>query len=72
MFSYHKADNLPNQVGTDIKGEHQRLRIANKWLVQQVHKSTATLLAFPQYSDLLHDQDGEDESEHGHVLINRK
>ena len=54
----------------DIKGEHQRLRIANKWLVQHVHKSTATLLAVPRYSDLLDDQDDEDKSKHGCVLIN--
>ena len=72
MFSYQKADDLLNQVGVDIKGEHQRLRIAKKWLVWQVHKSTATLLAVPQYSDLLNDQDDKDESKHGHVLINSK
>jgi hypothetical protein len=34
------------------------------------HKSTATLLTIPQYSDLLDDQDDEDESERGRVLIN--
>jgi hypothetical protein len=63
---------LLNKVGADIKGEHQRLGIAKKWLARQVHKSTVTLLAVPWYSDLLDDQDDEDESEHGRVLINSK
>jgi hypothetical protein len=63
---------LPNKVGADIKGEHQRLGIAKKRLARQVHKSTVTLLAVPRYSDLLNDQDDEDESERGRVLINSK
>ena len=40
----------------------------NAWAgenARQVHKSTDTLLAVPQYSDLLDDQDHEDESERG-------
>jgi hypothetical protein len=32
----------------------------------------ATLLAVPQYLDLLDDQDGEDESLHGRILINMR
>ena len=59
-----------HKVGADIKGEHQRLGIAKKRLARQVHKSTATLLTVPRYSDLLDDQDDEDESERGRVLIN--
>jgi hypothetical protein len=34
-----------------------------------VHKSTDTLLAVPCYSDLLGDQDDEDETERGQSLV---
>ena len=60
------------QVGSDIKAEHHPLGIAKKQLTQKVHKSTATLLAVPWYLDLLDDQDGEDESKHGKILINMR
>ena len=60
------------QVGSDIKAEHHALGIAKKQLMWKVHKSTATLLAVPQYSDLLDDQDGKDESEHGRIFINTR
>ena len=42
------------------------------WGKWQVHKSTDTLLAAPQYSDLLDDQDHEDESERGRLLVSSK
>ena len=42
-----------------MKTQHKRL----------VHKSTETLLAVPQYSDLLEDQYHEDESERDHALV---
>ncbi|KIM89547.1 hypothetical protein PILCRDRAFT_812394 [Piloderma croceum F 1598] len=35
----------------------------------QFHKSTDTLLVVPRYSDLLDDQDDEDESERGRLLV---
>ena len=34
-----------------------------------VHRSTETLLSVPQYSDLLGDQDNEDETERGQLLM---
>jgi len=41
--THHKADNLLNKVGMDIKGEHQRLGIAKKKARMkgpQVHRNT--------------------------------
>lgn len=41
-------------------------------LARSVHQSTSTLLAVPQYADLLEDQDDEDEGERGRMLINSR
>lgn len=60
------------QIGADIKAEHQSLGIAKNKAPRKVHKSTAALLAVPRYSDLLGDQDDEDEDERGRMLISSK
>jgi hypothetical protein len=39
---------------------------------RKVHKSTATLLAIPWYSDLLDDQNDEDNDEHGRLLVSSR
>jgi chromosome condensin MukBEF MukE localization factor len=53
------------QIGSDIKAEHQSLGLAKSRGKLKVHTSTNTLLAVPRYSDLLDDQDHEDEAERG-------
>ena len=45
------------------------LRLLKTQGIWQVHKSTDTLLAVPQYSDLLNNQDDENESECGQLLV---
>ena len=57
------------KVGADIKSEHQSLGLLKKRGKWTVHKSTATLLDVPRYSDLLEDQNNEDEGECGRLLI---
>jgi len=52
--------------------EHQTLGLAKTRGKRQVHKSTDTLLAVPRYSNLLDDQDHEDESERGRLLVSSK
>ena len=57
------------QIGSDIKAEHQSLGLAKSRGKLKVHTSTNTLLAVPRYSDLLDDQDHEDEAERGRMLV---
>jgi len=57
------------KVGADIKSEHQSLGLLRKRGKRTVHKSTGTLLDVPRYSDLLEDQNNEDENERGRLLI---
>lgn len=60
------------KIGADIKAEHQTLGAAKRRLARKVHKSTSTLLAVPRYADLLVDQDDEDDSERGRMLVNSR
>ena len=57
------------QVGSDIKAEQQSIGLTKDRGKRKVHKSVETLLAVPCYSDLLDDQDDEDESERGRLLV---
>ncbi|KIM71269.1 hypothetical protein PILCRDRAFT_93951, partial [Piloderma croceum F 1598] len=61
-----------NQISSNIKLEHQTLRLTKMQGKRQVHKSTDTLLAVPRYSDLLDDQDHENESERGQLLVSSR
>ncbi|KAF7970199.1 hypothetical protein HWV62_24784 [Athelia sp. TMB] len=58
------------KIGADIKSEHQALGLAKQRGKRKVHNSTTTLLAVPRYCDLLGDQDEEDETERGRMLVN--
>ncbi|KZP27364.1 hypothetical protein FIBSPDRAFT_948639 [Athelia psychrophila] len=58
------------KVGADIKAEHQMLGLAKTRGKRKVHASTAILLAVPRYSDLLADQEDEDDTERGRLLVN--
>ena len=54
----------------DIKQDHYDEGLAKNHGKHANHKSTHTLLEVPQYSDLLDDQDNEDETERGRLLVN--
>lgn len=54
----------------DIKQDHYNEGLAKKRGKRANHKSTCTLLEVPWYSDLLDDQDNEDETRQGRLLIN--
>lgn len=58
------------QVGADIKQDHYNEGLAKNCGKHANHKSTCTLLEVPRYSDLLDDQDDEDETEQGRLLVN--
>ncbi|KZP23372.1 hypothetical protein FIBSPDRAFT_737740 [Athelia psychrophila] len=58
------------KIGADIKAKHQALGLAKTRGKRKVHESTATLLAVPRYCDLLADQEDEDETERGRLLVN--
>ena len=57
------------QVGSDIKAGQQSIGIMKDREKWKVHKSVETLLVVPHYLDLLDDQDDEDESERGQLLV---
>lgn len=60
------------KIGTDIKAEHRANGLVKERGKRGVHKSVETLLAVPRYSDLLADQDNEDEDEHGQMLVSNR
>ena len=57
------------QVGGSIKSEHQESGKSNQCVKRTNHQSTSTLLDVPTHSDLLDDQDNEDEAERGQLLV---
>ncbi|KAJ7157411.1 ribonuclease H-like domain-containing protein [Mycena filopes] len=57
------------KIRADIRAEHERQGLVKLRQARKNHKSTAELLAVPRYRDLLDDQDDEDSSERGRVLV---
>jgi hypothetical protein len=58
-----------SQVGGSIKSEHQESGKSKQRVKRTNHQSTSTLLDLLTHSDLLDDQDNEDEAEHGRLLV---
>ncbi|KAJ7430204.1 hypothetical protein FB451DRAFT_1273818 [Mycena latifolia] len=57
------------QIGADIKSDQIERQVVKLRSKRTVHKSTDELLAVPRYRDLLQDQDDEDSTERGPVLV---
>ena len=58
-----------SQVGGSIKSEHQESGKSKQRVKRTNHQSTSTLLDLLTHSDLLDDQDNEDEAERGRLLV---
>jgi hypothetical protein len=63
--------NVPSipQIRADICAGHEQQGLIKLRQGRKNHKSTAELLTVPRYRDLLEDQEAEDPSERGRVLV---
>ncbi|KAJ7158190.1 ribonuclease H-like domain-containing protein [Mycena crocata] len=57
------------KVRAQIRSEHEKQGLIKPRHGRKNHTSTATLLAVPRYRDLLEDQEDEDSTEHGRLLV---
>ena len=58
-----------SKVGADIRSDQLNSGQRKPRMARKNHKSVEALLAVPRYADLLADQDDEDETEQGRLLV---